>query len=82
MSRRQPIVSILQWATLVGLADDSRSLAAARSLIAEGDGPEVTQVQRRHRTVSGIRLRDHQRWMRANEWTKFLTAEAAKHRRK
>jgi hypothetical protein len=34
MSRRRRMVSIPQWAALAGLADDGRSLAAARALIA------------------------------------------------
>jgi hypothetical protein len=82
MRRRQPIASILQWAALVGLADDPRSLAVARALIEQGDGPDVAQVQRRHRTDCGVRLSDHERWVRTNKWAKFLAAEAAKHRRK
>jgi hypothetical protein len=82
MSRRHRIVSIPQWAAFVGLADDPRSLAAARALIAQGDGPTVAQVRRRHRTDYGVRRRDHERWVRTNEWAKFLAAEAAKDRRK
>jgi hypothetical protein len=82
MSRRQRIASIAQWAGLIGLADDARSLAAARTLIAQGDGPEVVPVRRRKRTDSGVRLSDHERWARTKEWVKFLAADAAKNGRK
>jgi hypothetical protein len=75
-------VSISHWAALAGLAEDGRSLATARLLIAQGDGPEVVPVRRRHRTDTGVQLRSHQRWLRKNQWAKFLAAEAAKHRRK
>jgi len=82
MSRRKRSMSLPQWAALAGLADDGRSLATARSLIAQGDGPEVVPVRRRHRTDTGVQLGSHQRWLRKNQWAKFLAAEAAKHRRK
>jgi hypothetical protein len=82
MSRRQPMVSVPQWAALAGLADDGRSLAAARALIAHGDGPQVVQVRRRRRTDAGVQLRDHRRWVRDNEWAKFLVTEAARERSK
>jgi hypothetical protein len=82
MSRRKRTVSLWQWAALAGLAEDGRSLATARALIAQGDGPEVVPVRRRHRTDSGILPRDHQQWLRTNEWAKFLASEAAKGRRK
>jgi hypothetical protein len=82
MSRRKRIVSLPQWAALVGLAEDGRSLATARMLIAQGDGPEAVRVLRRHRTDTGVRLRGHQKWLRKNQWAKFLAAEAAKQRRK
>jgi hypothetical protein len=81
-SRRKRTLSIAHWAALVGLADDGRSLASARALIAQGDGPEVVPVRRRDRTDTGIPLRDHKRWLRRNEWAKFLATEAAKDRRK
>jgi hypothetical protein len=81
-SRRKRTVSISHWAALAGLADDGRSLATARALIAQGDGPEVVPVRRRARTDTGIPLGDHERWLRRNEWAKFLAAEAARHRRK
>jgi hypothetical protein len=82
MSRRRTTMSISNWAALVGLADDPRSVAAARALIAKGDGPEVVPVRRRHRTDTGVALREHQRWLRKNGWAKFLAAEAAKQRKK
>ena len=82
MSRRKRSVSLPQWAALAGLAEDGRSVATARALITQGDGPEVVLVRRRHRTDTGVQLRDHQRWLRKNGWAKFLAAEAAKHRRK
>jgi hypothetical protein len=82
MNRRSRMVSIPQWAAVVGLAGDGRSLAAARTLIAQGDGPQVVQVRRRRRTDAGVRLRDHERWLRENEWARFLAAEAARERRK
>jgi hypothetical protein len=46
MRRRKRTVSIPQWAALVGMADDDRSLVVARALISQGDGPEVVQVHR------------------------------------
>jgi hypothetical protein len=82
MSRRKRTVSIPQWAALAGLAEDGRSVATARALIMQGDGPEVVPVRRRHRTDTGVQLRDHRRWLRKNGWAKFLAAEAAKHWRK
>ena len=82
MSRRRPMVSVPQWAALAGLADDGHPLAVARALIAQGDGPQVVQVRRRRRTDAGVRLRDHRRWERTNEWAKFLVTEAARERRK
>jgi hypothetical protein len=82
MSKRKRTVSVAQWAALAGLADDGRSVATARALIRQGDGPEVVPVSRKHRTDTGVRLRDHQRWLRKNAWAKVLAAEAAKNRRK
>ena len=82
MSRRKRSMSLPQWAALAGLADDGRSLATARSLIAQGDGPEVVPVRRPLRTDTGVQLGSHQRWLRKNQWAKFLAAEAAKHGRK
>lgn len=82
MSRRKRMVSIPQWAALAGLADDSRSLATARALIAQGDGPQVVKVRRRRRNDAGVQLHDHRRWVRTNKWAKFLATEAARERRK
>ena len=82
MNPRKRTVSISHWAALAGLADDGRSLAMARALIAQGDGPEVVPVRRRDRIDIGIPLRDHERWLRKNEWAKVLAREAAKGRRK
>jgi hypothetical protein len=56
--------------------------SAERALIAQGDGPQVVQVRRRWRTDSGVQVRDHRRWVRDNEWAKFLVAEATRERRK
>jgi hypothetical protein len=82
MRRRKRIVSIPQWAALAGLAEDGGSLATARALISQSDGPEVVPIRRQHRTDSGVRLRDHERWARTNKWARFMVAEAAKDRRK
>jgi hypothetical protein len=82
MNRRRTTVSIPNWAALVGLADDPRSVAAARALIAKGEGPELVPIRRRRRTDHGVRLRDHKQWALKSEWAKFLVAEAAKNRRK
>jgi hypothetical protein len=75
-------VSIPHWAALIGLADDDQSRAAARALIAQGDGPEVVQVRRWRRTNAGVLLRSHRRWLRANPWAKFLAEETERNRRK
>lgn len=82
MSRRQRTISIQQWAALLGLADDARSIETARTLITQHIGPETVQVRQSKRSKSGVRLRDHQDWLSQNEWAKFLTAEAARNRRK
>jgi hypothetical protein len=81
MSKRKRTVSLSHWAALTGLADDGRSLATARALIRQGDGPEVVPVSRKRRTDTGVQLSDHQRWLRNNPWAKFMAAEAAKDRR-
>lgn len=73
-----PVVSIPQWAEIVGLADDGMSLATARRLIAKGAGPKLTKVGRR----DGIRLRDHGKWARSNPWAKYLAASVAAEREK
>jgi hypothetical protein len=75
-------MSISQWAAMADLAEDGRSIATARALIANGEGPSVAQVRRRHRSDDGVRLRDHRRWIRANPWAKYLVAEAAAKRRR
>jgi hypothetical protein len=82
MSKRKRTVSLAQWAALAGLAEDGRSFATARALIRQGDGPEVVPVSRKHRTVTGVQLRDHQRWLQKEPWAKFLAAQAVKHRRR
>jgi hypothetical protein len=79
---RKRTMSVPHWARLAGLAEDDRSSATARLLIAQGDGPEVVPVRRRHRTDYGVLPRDHRRWLHNKEWAKFLAAEAAKDRRK
>jgi len=83
---RAPVVSIPQWAALTGLADDGRSLATARSIIAKGAGPDTVEIKRRTRNgivaVEGIRLRDHCRWLRAQPWAKFMAISAAAEREK
>jgi hypothetical protein len=81
MSQRKRTVSLAQWAALAGLGDDGRSVATARALIRQGEGPEVVPVNRKHRTDTGVQLRDHRQWLRKKPWAKFLAAEAAKHRR-
>jgi hypothetical protein len=81
MSKRTRSMSIPQWATIAGLADDARTVEIARELIRQGEGPEVVPVKRKHRTDTGVQLRDHQRWSRKKPWAKFLAAQAAKHRR-
>jgi hypothetical protein len=81
-----PVVRIPQWAGIAGLADDGRSLATARSIIANGAGPETVEVKRRTRNgtiaVAGVRLRDHRRWLRAQPWARFMAASAAAEREK
>jgi hypothetical protein len=81
MRKRKRALSIKQWAVLAGLAQDGPSLATARALIRQGDGPEVVAVRRKRRTDPGVQLSDHQRWLRKNPWAKFLAAEAAKERK-
>ena len=58
MSRRKRTLSFPQWAALAGLTEDGRSVATARALITQGDGPEVVPVRRRHRTDPSYKLRD------------------------
>jgi hypothetical protein len=72
------MVSVLQWAGLAGLADDDSSLAAARKLIAKGEGPKVVRDGRR----DGIRLSDHAKWARSKPWAKYLATSATAEREK
>jgi hypothetical protein len=78
------IVSVPQWADRSGLADDGKSIAAARGLIAQGDGPTVTKINRLTRngpvTVDGVRLREASRWLRKQPWAKYLAERAASER--
>jgi hypothetical protein len=76
MSARRRIVSIPQWANTTGLADDGRSIAAARGLIATGQGPKVVRDGRR----DGIRIRDHEAWAKATPWAAYLAALTASDR--
>ena len=64
MSKRKRTVSLAQWAALAGLGDDGRSVATARALIRQGEGPEVVPVNRKHRTDTGVQLGDHRQWLR------------------
>ena len=43
MSRRQRMISIQQWAALLGLADDARSIETARTLITQHIGPKLSK---------------------------------------
>jgi hypothetical protein len=74
-------MSVPQWAGMTGLADDDKSLATARGLIAKGEGPKVTKVMRRTRNgpvaVDGVRLVDHQAWARSQPWAKYLATLTA-----
>jgi hypothetical protein len=82
MRARGRTVSIPQWATLAGLADDERSLAVARTILRKDDGPDVVKVRRRVRYADGVRLTDHTRWIRKTPWAKFLAADARRTERK
>jgi hypothetical protein len=64
------IVSIPQWANKAGLADDGRSIAAARGLIATGQGPKVVRAGQRE----GVRIQDHETWAQATPWAAYLAA--------
>jgi hypothetical protein len=70
---RRRVVSFVQWAGIVGLADDGRSLSTARRVLTEGEGPKVVKVGRR----AGVQLDDHVRWARSKPWAKYLAASAA-----
>lgn len=81
MTNGQPphgTVSIPQWAHRSGLADDGRSIAAARGLIAQGDGPDVVQIGR----LQGVRLQDSEAWAKATPWAKYAADLAAAERDK
>jgi hypothetical protein len=74
------VVSVPQWAGRAGLADDGKSIAAARSLIAQGLGPIITKIQRPTTTVQGVRLSDHDAWAQANAWAAYLASLPASER--
>ena len=78
MTKRRCVVSIPRWAEHVGLADDGRSIATARQMLARGEGPAVTERYGRR----GVNLRDHARWARPRPWAKYLSACAAVERAK
>jgi hypothetical protein len=67
-------MGIPQWAKEIGLGDDERSLAIARKLLDQGDGPKVA---RRPDDNEGVRPRDHLRWLRTQPWVKCLSKNAA-----
>jgi hypothetical protein len=91
--RGRATLSIPQWAEHAGLAepvaggsgarlaDDGRSIATARRLLAMGQGPKLTEVRRRtsNGTVAadGITPRDHKTWARKSPWGRFLSTAAA-----
>jgi hypothetical protein len=62
--KRSAMVSVPQWARTAGLADDGRSIATARELIAKGDGPKITDTR--------IMLDDHAAWAESNPWARYL----------
>jgi hypothetical protein len=76
MTRRRRIVSIPQWANITGLADDGRSIAVARGLLAQGQGPKVVREGRRE----GIRIHDHEAWAQSKPWAKYVADLAAAER--
>jgi hypothetical protein len=82
VSKRHRVISIPMWADMIGLADDGMSIAAARKLVADDDGPGTVPVRRRTRCDTGIRLRDHRRWVRSHPWAKYLAATALAQGRK
>jgi hypothetical protein len=74
--RRHSIISVAQWAGRMGLADDDRSRAIARKVIADGDGPATTRVRRSNALADvGIKFRDHRRWVRRTPWASYLAKE-------
>jgi hypothetical protein len=70
MTLRRRTLSLPQWANKVGMADDGRSIATARGLIATGQGPKVVREGRRE----GIRIHDHEAWAQATPWAAYLAA--------
>lgn len=78
MSTQHRIASITQWAKRVGLADDGRSIATARTLIASDDGPKTVKIGQRE----GVRNADHDAWIRERPWAEYLTSLAAPEREK
>jgi hypothetical protein len=76
MTFRRRTVSIPQWANKASLADDGRSIAAARRLIATGQGPKVVREGQRE----GIRIPDHEAWAKATPWAAYLAALPASER--
>jgi hypothetical protein len=80
------MVSVPQWAGLVGLTDDGKSIAAARKLIAKGEGPKIVKLKRQTRngpvTVDGVRLGDHETWAQSNPWAEYLASLSAAEREK
>jgi hypothetical protein len=75
---RNCVVSVAQWAEHAGLADDGRSIAAARQVLALGDGPLPTKIGNR----DGVDLGDHAKWARSKPWAKYLSERAAAERDK
>jgi hypothetical protein len=70
MTFRRRTLSIPQWANKANLADDGRSISAARGLIATGQGPEIVSDGQRH----GVQLKDHDAWAQATPWAAYLAA--------
>ena len=75
---RNRVVSVAQWAEHAGLADDGRSITAARQALARGEGPLLTNICNR----DGVNLDDHARWARSKPWAKYLSKRAAAERDK
>jgi hypothetical protein len=78
MTFRRRTLSVPQWAVKANLADDGRSISAARGLIATGQGPKVVSDGRRE----GIRILDHEAWAQATPWAAYLAALPASERDK
>jgi hypothetical protein len=79
-SAARRIVSIPRWARITGLADDGRSIASARRLLAQGDGPAVVKLGRPGHEREGIRLADNTAWVKATPWAAYLsTLPASEH---